>query len=151
MTIPVIHDFAITPDLTVSNYLSNPMPAVPGGPAIGNQPSALLTIVNVDSGVSFSSPTYVFAENVGYALIPVLRTGSSQGTTTVQFATSPGTAVPYTNYVPVATNLTFVDGQTSNLVQVPLVYDPRPTGDKTVNLQLSDANGSLLLNPSRRR
>jgi uncharacterized repeat protein (TIGR01451 family)/uncharacterized delta-60 repeat protein len=147
MTVPVIHDFAITPDLTVSNYLSNPMPAVPGGPAIGNQPSALLTIVNVDSGVSFSAPTYIFAENVGYALIPVLRTGSSQGTTTVQFATSPGTAVPYTNYVPVVTNLTFVDGQTNSLVQVPLVYDPRPTGDKTVILQLSSANGSLLLNP----
>ena len=49
--------------------------------------------------------------------------------------------------MPVTTNLTFVDGQTSNLVQVPLVYDPRPTGNKTVILQLSNANGSLLLNP----
>ena len=148
LTIPVIHDFAITPGLTVSNYLSSPMPAVPGGPAIGNQPNALLTIVNVDSGVSFSAPTYIIAENVGYALIPVLRTGSSQGSSTVNFATLPlGTAVPYVNYVPVATNLTFVDGQTICLVQVPLIYDPRPTGNKTVVLQLSDANGSLLLNP----
>src|ERR1039458_7954664 len=81
VTIPVFHDFAITPDLVVSNYLWNPQPAVPGGPAIGNQPSALLTIVNVDSGVSFSAPTYLFAENVGYALISVIRAGSSQGTT----------------------------------------------------------------------
>ena len=70
------------------------MPAVPGGPVIGNQPSALLTIVNVDSGVSFSAPTYFFTENISYALIPVLRTGSSQGTTTVQFATSPADRRP---------------------------------------------------------
>jgi len=148
VTIPVIRDFAITPDLTVSNYLSNPMPAVPGGPAIGNQPSATLTIVNVDSGVSFSAPTYFFAENIGFAGITVLRTGSSQGTTTVNFATSPlGTAIPYTNYVPVFTTVTFVDGQTNALVQVPLVHDPAATGDKTVILQLSDANSSLLLNP----
>jgi uncharacterized repeat protein (TIGR01451 family)/uncharacterized delta-60 repeat protein len=148
MTIPVMHDFAITPDLTVSNYLVNPMPAVPGGPAIGNQPSAMLTIVNVDSGVSFSKPTYLYAENAGFALIPVLRTGSSQGTTTVSFATAPGgTAVPNINYVPVVTNVTFLDGQNSNGVQVPLIYDPSPQGNKTVILQLSAANGSLLLNP----
>ena len=152
LTIPVIHDFAITPGLTVSNYLSSPMPAVPGGPAIGNQPNALLTIVNVDSGVSFSAPTYIIAENVGYALIPVLRTGSSQGSSTVNFATLPlGTAVPYVNYVPVATNLTFVDGQTICLVQVPLIYDPRPTGNKTVVLQLSDATARCCSIRSRRR
>ena len=148
VSIPVIRDFAITPDLTVSNYLSNPMPAVPGGPAIGNQPSAMLTIVNVDSGVSFSAATYFFAEDIGFAGITVLRTGSSQGTTTVNFATSPlGTAIPYTNYVPVFTTVTFVDGQTNALVQVPLIHTPAAEGDKTVILQLSDANGSLLLNP----
>ena len=44
VNIPVLHDFAITPDLVVSNYLSNPLPAVSGGPGIGNQPNALLKI-----------------------------------------------------------------------------------------------------------
>ena len=69
VTIPILHDFAITPDLIVSNYLSNPQPAVPGGPGIGNQPSALLKIVNVDSGVSFSAATYFFTEDSGFAVI----------------------------------------------------------------------------------
>ncbi len=149
VTVPVIHDFTITPDLIVSNYLSNPLPAVPGGPAIGNQPNALLTIVNVDSGVSFSAATYFFTEDSGFAVIPILRTGSSNGVTTVNFLTTNGTAVPYTNYVPVTTNVTFMDGQVSNVILVPLIHDPAPQGNTTVTLQLDDALGSLLLNPSQ--
>jgi hypothetical protein len=148
VTIPILHDFAITPDLIVSNYLWNPMPAVPGGPGIGNQPNALLTIVNTDSGISFSAATYFFTEDSGFAVIPVLRTGSTAGPATVDFMTTfQGTAIAYTNYVPVATNLTFADGQVSNVVQVPLLHYTGAQGDSTVILQLSNAVGSLLLNP----
>ena len=150
VTIPVIHDFAITPDLVVSNYLWNPQPAVPGGPAIGNQPSALLTIGNVDSGVSFEKAAYFFTEDSGFATIAVLRTGSSNGVMSVDFLTTTnGTAIAFTNYVPMATNLTFADGQVSNLVQITLIHDTAAQGDRTVILQLSNAVGSLLLNPSQ--
>ena len=147
VAIPVIHDFAITPDLVVSNYLSNPQPAVSGGPAIGNQPDALLYITNVDSAISFSAATYFFTETSGYATIPVMRTGSINGVSTVDFLTAGGTAIPFTNYLPLVTNLTFADGQVSNIVLVPLVYDPAPQGDTTLILQLTNVNGSLLLNP----
>ena len=150
VTIPVIHDFAITPDLVVSNYLSNPLPAVPGGPVIGNQPNALLEIVNVDSSVNFSAATYFFTEDSGYAVIPVMRGGSTSGTASVDFLTTTnGTALATTNYVPVATNVTFVDGQTSNYVQIPLLHYTGPQSDVTVGLLLSNAVNSLLLNPAQ--
>ena len=113
VTIPVIHDFAITPDLTVSNYLSNPQPAVAGGPGIGNQPNALLTIINVDSGVSFSAATYFFTEDSGSAVIPVSAAAAAAVTTVDFVTTTNGTALACTNYLPVFTNLTFVDGQTT--------------------------------------
>ena len=150
VTIPVIHDFAITPDLVVSNYLSNLQPAVAGGPVVGSQPSALLKIVNVDSGVNFSAATYFFTEDSGYAVISVMRSGSISGSASVDFLTTTnGTALATTNYTPVATNLTFVDGQTSNYVQIPLLHYAGPQGDVTVGLQLSNAVNSLLLNPAQ--
>jgi len=148
VTLPVIHDFAITPDLTVSNYIWNPQPAVAGGAGIGDQPGAVLKIVNVDGGVSFSAATYFFAEDAGYAVIPLQRTGSSNGVVTVDFLTTTnGTALPTTNYVPVFTNVTFADRQVSAVVQVPLLHYTAAQGDVTAILQLSNAAGALLLSP----
>jgi len=148
VNIPVLRDYAIRPTLIVSNYIANPMPAVPGGPAIGNQPGTLLSIGNVDSGVSFSAPSYFFSEDSVFAAIPVMRTGSSNGVTTVDFATTTnGTALPNVNYIPVVTNLTFADRQVSNVVVVPLLHYTPAQGDVTVVMVLSNANGSLLLNP----
>ena len=130
MTIPVIHDFAITPDLVVSNYLWNPMPAVPGGPVIGNQPDEVLTIVNVDSGIAsrrrptFSpkTPALPLSPSCG----PVARTACLRWTLT----TTNGTAIAYTNYVPLATNVVFTDGQVSNVVLVPLIHETAPHGSQ---------------------
>ena len=54
MAVPVIDDFVITPELTVTNVLSNPTP--PAG--FGNQSSCVLTILEDDNAVKFSSTFY---------------------------------------------------------------------------------------------
>ncbi len=149
VTIPILHDFLITPDLAVSNFLWNPKPAVAGGPNLGNQPSALLTISNIDSGVSFSSPTYFFGEDAGFAVIPIVRTGGAIGATTVGFVTGLGTALPLTNYIPVSNTVFFASGQASNFVQVPLLHYTNAQGNVTVPLLLTNSGGPLLLNPSQ--
>lgn len=152
VTIPVLRDYAISSNLWVNLNLSNYQPPLPNGPTVGNVPSATLIIDNVDTGVSFSSPTYSFAENdpSGFALISVVRSGSTNGSASVDFYTlTNGTAVPFVNYLPVTNTVTFLPGQVSNFVTVPLIHTPAAEGDTTVPLLLSNANNTLLLTPSR--
>ena len=96
--IPVLDDGVITPNLTLGLAV-NPSPPA----AFGNQPTASLTIVNADSAVNFSAPTYTVAKNAvnGAATINVLREGSVLGTSTVFFSTTTnGTARPNQDYYP---------------------------------------------------
>lgn len=146
VTIPVMDDLQITPDLTVNLTLSNP--TVPA--QLGDQAGAVLTIVNVDSAVGFSSPVYSRPEDAidGVASIHVLRNGSSQGTASVDFfTTTNGTAVPLVNYVPVTNTVTFLPGDTDKLVKVPVIHNPAATGDKTVIMDLSNPVNTILVNP----
>ena len=53
INIPIIDDFIVNPNRTVNLLLSNPQPA--GGPALGNQTAAVLTIINDDSAISFDA------------------------------------------------------------------------------------------------
>ncbi len=153
VTIPIVHDFIITPDLTVNLALSNPQPQPPpppGGPVLGNQPSALLTIINTDSGVSFSSPTYTTPQNplTGSAAIQVVRTGSTNGVASVSFATTTnGTAVAGLDYSPVTNTVVFTPGVVSVSVAIPILNNPTMLNDATVSLLLSNANNCLLFNP----
>ncbi|HXU74934.1 MAG TPA: Calx-beta domain-containing protein [Methylomirabilota bacterium] len=143
VNVPVRDDLQITPDLVANLSLS--------GAPLGNQPTATLTIINDDSSISFSSPSYSRAENAtdGAATIHILRQGSVRGAAVVDFLTTTnGTALPTTNYLPVATTLTFQPGDTDLIVKVPVLHDLRAQGDKTVVMALTNASNALLFNPS---
>jgi uncharacterized delta-60 repeat protein/uncharacterized repeat protein (TIGR01451 family) len=145
--VPVFDDFQITPDLTVNLALTNPV----AGVVLGNQPTSTLTIVNDDSAVSFSSPTYSRNEDAvdGAATIRVVRTGSTRGVTTVNFATTTnGTAVAGVNYTPVTNLFTFQPGDTNLSFKIPIFHTLAAEGDTTVTMLLSNASGAFLLSPS---
>ena len=82
ITIPLMDDGVITSNLTV-NLALNPDPPA----QYGNQPTAVLTIINDDSAVGFSSATYQVPKNIvnGVATINVCRIGSTNGTCSVVF------------------------------------------------------------------
>jgi hypothetical protein len=148
--IPVIDDFLVNTDRTVNLFLSNPQPT--GGPAVGNQAGALLTIVNDDCAISFSSSTYAVNEDTGLgaAVITFLRTGSTNNSASIDFLTTTnGTALPAVNYTPVSNTIVFAAGQTSAISPVPVIHDPTPQGDKTVSMVLTNPIGSVLLAPSQ--
>jgi hypothetical protein len=113
--------------------------------------TATLTIINDDSSVRFSAPNYTRAENAtdGAATMHVLRQGSIRGAAVVEFLTlTNGTALPTTNYLPVATTLTFQPGDTDLTVKVPVLHDFRAQGDTTVVMALTNASNALLFSPS---
>lgn len=138
VVIPVFDDQVITPDLTVNLVLTN----ATGGAGITNQPTAMLTIVNSDSTISFSSPVYSVNKNspFGIANIDILRQGSTVGAVTVEFTTTTnGTAVIGTDYLNVSNLVTFNPGVSNVTVAIPIINNSLPQGNKTVTLLLTNA------------
>jgi len=145
--VPVADDLVVTPDLTVKLALSNP--TVPAG--LGDQATAVLTIINVDSGVSFSSGNYSVAKNAvnGVATIDIIRQGSTSGSCTVNFATTTnGTATAGVDYYPTNALITFNAGETDKTIQIPIINNVLPEGNRTVGLQLTNVVGALMNSPS---
>jgi uncharacterized repeat protein (TIGR01451 family)/uncharacterized delta-60 repeat protein len=148
--IPITDDFLVNPDRTVFLHLSNPQPT--GGPALGNQAGAVLTIINDDCAVSFSSSTYSVNEDTGLgaAVINFVRTGSTNNPATVDFVTTTnGTAIPGVNYLPVSNTVSFVAGQTSAIWPVPVFHDLSAQGDRTVTMILTNPQSSVLVAPAQ--
>jgi hypothetical protein len=146
VTIPVLDDGIITSNLTV-NLALNPSPPA----AFGGQPLATLTIVNDDSEINFASATYTVSKNAvnGAATINILRLGGVYGTSTVDFSTTTnGTAAPITDYYPTNILVVFNPGVSNVAVTVPIINNGLAEGNQTVGLQLTNATGSLLYNPS---
>lgn len=147
ITVPVQDDQAVTPNLTVNLALSNPT----GGSGLGDQSSALLTIINVDSGVSFSSANYSVPKNTvtGVANIDITRLGSTSGTCSVYFTTvTNGTAVIGTDYYPTNGTITFNPGISDITVQVPIINNTLPEGQRTVAMIITNATGFILTSPT---
>ena len=148
VSVGLLNDQLITPNRTVDLRLSNPLPL--GGPALGPQPIATLTIVNDNSAVNFLASTYTATKgNVdGAAWITVTRGGYLGGTSTVDFMTTfGGTAIQGLDYTGVTNTVTFLAGQSSAITKVPLINNSYVRGNKTVALRLANSIGALLLNP----
>ncbi len=146
VSIPIISNNIVDINRTVNLALSNPTGAVLGG-----QPTALLTIINDNSGVNFSSPTYTVIKNAvnGAAVITVQRIGSSIGPASVELTTTTnGTATPVLDYTPTTNIVYFEDGQTNQTATVPVNNNGLIEGNRTVGLMLSNPTNTILLSPT---
>ncbi len=145
VAVPVMDDGVVTPDLTVNLNLSNTTAGY------GDQTNAVLTIQNVDSTVSFSTPNFFVAKNVltGEADIHVIRSGTTIGTCQVDFLTTTnGTAVPGLDFYPTNVTVTFNPGEMDKVVQVGITNNLLPRGNQTVVFALSNAVNTVLAAPT---
>jgi hypothetical protein len=146
--VPVMDDGVVTTNLiTVGLAITNA--TYPAG--IGAQPSAVLTIINDDSGVSFSNATYLVNKNVstGVALIDVIRFGATNGTCSVDFITTTnGSAVAGVDFIPTNTTITFNPGDSLKEIQVPIINNSLFEGNQTVVFLLTNAVNTTLFSPS---
>ena len=144
--VPVRDDGVVTAALTVNLAITNST-----GAGIGVQPLAVLTIINDDSAVSFSSANYSVSKNVlsGFAPIDVIRLGTTNGACSVDFITTTnGTAVAGVDYIPTNTTITFNLGDSLKQVQVPIINNPLPEGNRTVMFTLTNVLNAVLFSPS---
>src|SRR5262249_40141509 len=86
-TIPILHDAVVEGSEAVNLVLSSPT----GGATLGNQNTAVLSIVDDDVAqpgvLQFSTAAFTVSENQGTATITVTRTGGSNVPVSVNFAT----------------------------------------------------------------
>jgi uncharacterized delta-60 repeat protein/uncharacterized repeat protein (TIGR01451 family) len=143
--IAILDDNQIDGNLTVDIALS-----APSAPAQLLSPSnAVLTIIDTESGVSLSSQNYSVDENGATAVITAVRTGVTNTSCTVNYATSDGTAHAGSQYTATSGTLTFTNGQTSATFTVPIIDNNVTGGSETVLLQLSAPSaGCTLVSPT---
>jgi glucose/arabinose dehydrogenase len=148
--IPVLNDAIVDGPRTVVVTLGAPA----GGATLGNPSVGTLTINDNEPAVRFSSGVYAVSEGSHSATVTVRRQGSpgTEVHVTVQ-TTGSGNAdggdacAEGLDYRAVSLPLTFLPGQTTRSVSIPLCPDTTVDGSETIGLALASPTGATLGNP----
>jgi phage baseplate assembly protein gpV len=95
--------------------------------------------------VQFASAAYSANDSTGMATIVVVRNNGSQGTVTVNYATSNGTAAAGVSYTATSGTLTFANGVSSQSFTIPILSTAAGKGNQTVNLMINSPTGGATL------
>lgn len=124
-------------DETVEVVLSNPG----DGGTLGVATTGTLTIRDNDrkpGTVQFNPATLEVTEDSSTANLIVQRTGGTDGTITVDYRVTGGTAIDGTDYTLGAGTLTFVNGVDSQVIPIVIKDNATYNVDKTVEVTLSN-------------
>ena len=133
-TVPVLN----TPSVEPTEYFSVLLTNATGGVGLVSPTNAAVTILNTNTGIAFAAATNTFIETAYYANINVLRYNNTNGTATIHYSTTNGTAVAGINYQTMSGTLTFGSGANQAIIQVPLLYDTNATGPLQFTMGLSN-------------
>jgi hypothetical protein len=140
-SIPLVDDGLYEPDETLTLTLSNA-----SGAPLATDPTATLTIVDdLDEPVfQFSGVPYQVNEADGTATVTVILTAPLANAASVNYATSDGTALAGSDYVPTTGTLVFLAGETSQSFTITITEDTLDEASETLTLTLSNASGAPL-------
>ena len=139
IVLPLMQNTLVQGPTTEAIALRNPS----AGAEIVSPGDAMLTIVDDDqpAHVRFAVSASTVPETAGSALITVLRLGAPGGEAAVDWATSgPDAATPARKGT-----LKFASGQVAASFVVPVKWDRKATGDRSVKLSLANASGPVVL------
>lgn len=147
-TVPIIDDATIDGSKTFLVTLSVPT----GSPSLGTT-SIEVTILDNDSSsyqygsgsIRFSNGDYQVTENAGFADVTVRRTGGAQGTVSVNYEVSAGTALPGQDYVATTGTLTFLPGESAKIFRVQILKDDKSDSGEAANMMLMNVTGQATL------
>ncbi len=96
--------------------------------------------------LNFTNFHQTVMENAGSAVMTVTRTGGSDGAASVQYSTTPGTALANVDYTTTSGTLSWPDGDGSNrTINVPIINNAVVnTAPRSFTLNLSSPGGSTL-------
>ena len=102
--------------------------------------------ISAAGSLQFSAAAYEVNEGSGNATFTVTRTGGSDGNVAVDFTTPGGTATAGADYTSTSGSLTWLGGDTAaKTFSIPIINDPDPEGNETVNAGLRNAGGGATL------
>jgi hypothetical protein len=85
------------------------------------------------------------SETAGHAAVTVRRVSGDEGSVSVSYSVTGGSAAAGSDYTPVGGTLTFADGETSKAILIPIQADAYQEGQENIVLTLSNpTNGALL-------
>lgn len=120
-------------------------PSLSFNPVFGPTDLTLLVSAPTPGLLQFSAAGYSANVTSGMATITVTRNNGSQGTASVSYATSDGSATAGVSYSATSGTLTFAPGITSQSFTIPILSGAAGRGNQTVNLALSTPTGGATL------
>ncbi|MBE9220315.1 LamG-like jellyroll fold domain-containing protein, partial [Dolichospermum flos-aquae] len=140
-TIDINNDRVYEGNETFNVTLSNPT----GGAVLGQNVSTI-TLTETPPVLAFSQPTFIVKEDgTGTTQITVTRTGSPDNTVSATISLTNGQAVAPDDYNNSAITVSFAPGETSKVVNIPLVDDIRFEEEEDLTLTLSNPTNSAIL------
>jgi len=142
--IPILDNDVFEPNRSFGVRLSAPG----GGAVLGFPFQAEVTIFDDDPPqpppqfLEFAQTDFSVLENEGTAVVTVERTGSTVGTVSVPFSTSPDTAIAGEDFQPVSGVLSFDNGESTASFQVPIEDDDILNGNRSFNVELGTGQGA---------
>ncbi len=119
------------------------------GQTILNDGSTSMTLARyiglpAEGTAQFSAPVYVVSEKARTAVLTVQRINAYQGTLTVNYETSDGSAASGSDYVAAAGTLVFGPGQRKKTIRLALQPDQIADGGETLQVTLKSPAGYIL-------
>jgi len=144
VTIPILNDGLKEPNKTFRFYLTNAT-----GVVLGSPKTATITIVDNDPGVQFDYNKYWIRENEGLLTVKVVRGNDVDlPPFSVDYATSNLTAVAGEDYTDTKGTLTFAQGETFKMLNVPILCNQTSKSDRQFKLTLSNPSAGVVLGTS---
>jgi uncharacterized repeat protein (TIGR01451 family) len=141
-----LSDFAIT--LTPSQvqdlknglfYINVHSSNFPTGEIRGQFASSLSAVT-----MQFSATSYIVNENAGSVVVTVTRSGNTTPASTINYATSNGSATQPGDYTSASGSLQFAPGETIKTFIVPIINDAFVEGNETINIILTSPTGGAV-------
>jgi len=141
-TIDIENDEHAEGNETVFMALSNPG----GGASLGKITNSVLTIVDDEKSLQFSSATHEVVEGKKLALV-INRGGPLAGPVTVQYTITAGTATAGVDYTATTSTgtITFSSGAKSKTLSIPIKKDTVIEADETFTVTLSNPSNGVVL------
>jgi Ca2+-binding RTX toxin-like protein len=95
--------------------------------------------------IQFSSDSFQVNEDAGTVDITLTRTGGSDGAVSVVLSQTGGSAQNSVDFNFTTTTITFEDGETEQVVSIPIIDDSLVEGDETITFELADPTGGASL------
>ena len=110
-----------------------------GGSGVLGPASAFVTVLNARSQVNLASTTATVANDDGSLSLVVTRTGNLTGPATVGYATADGSATAGSDYAAASGTLNFLTGESSKLINIPLIANAAGAATSAFGLTLTPA------------